>query len=439
MTVRPFPRTDGTVDRRVSGHEAGRPRPLWAPLAAAAVAVVAGLALAGPARPVPDDTAQACVECHDKAGVDDSVHKGLSCAECHRGLETRGGTPPHQLKKDLPPPSCASGSCHQEAANARPGGSPAAYPDSVHGRANLERHEPEVARCWDCHGRHNIKPLDDPRSTVNRRNIPLTCSRCHEDMQVVVKFNIHAESPYQEYRRSVHGRALYDKGLLDVGAVCTDCHGVHNIQGVGTAGLQAKEPATCGKCHRLILEEYQGSIHGREAAKGNIDVPLCVDCHGEHTVAAAAAPEAPTSKTHVADTCSGCHARPEIMGKYGVPEDRIRTFIESFHGIALGLGGKAEANCVDCHGVHDIRPAADPASTVNPANLAKTCGQASCHPGMTPKIAGTKIHRDYDRAKSGPPFFFKKILVWSVFVLTALTLIYFIPLLIRRRGGPAAR
>jgi len=394
------------------------------------------------ARPLRDDlqtAAPACLECHAKVTLEGSAHAGLACLDCHKAIETRPGTPPHQAKKDMPPPSCATGSCHPEAPDSRPGGTPAAYPDSVHGRANLERHEPEVARCWDCHGRHNIKPLDDPQSTVNRRNIPLMCSRCHEDMQVVVKYNIHAESPFQEYRKSVHGRALYDMGLLDFAAVCTDCHGVHNIQGVGAAHLAAKDPATCGKCHRLVLEEYTGSIHGREALKGNVDVPLCVDCHGEHTVAAVASSQASTSKTHVADTCSVCHARPEIMRKYGVPEDRIRTFIASFHGIAIGLGGKAEANCADCHGVHNIRPASDPGSMVNPANLAKTCSQASCHPAMTEKIAGTKIHRDYDRAKSGAPFYVKKILVWSVFVLTALTLVFFIPALIRRRGGPAAR
>lgn len=419
------------------GPEDGRLRRLI-PVFFAAVPLTAALSFSGPLRDGGQAAAPACRECHDQVTLQGSVHAGLACLDCHKAIVKRPGTPPHQSKKDMPPPSCATGSCHQEAADARPGGTPAAYPDSVHGRANLERHEPEVARCWDCHGRHNVKPLSDPQSTVNRRNIPLTCSRCHEDMQVVVKYNIHAESPYQEYRKSVHGRALYDMGLLEFAAVCTDCHGVHNIQGVGTAHLPAKDPATCGKCHRLVLEEYAGSIHGREALKGNVDVPLCVDCHGEHTVAPAASPQAPTSKTHVADTCSACHARPEIMRKYGVPVDRIRTFIESFHGIAIGLGGKAEANCVNCHGVHDIRPAADPGSKVNPANLARTCGQVSCHPTMTGKIAGTKIHRDYDGARSGAPFYVKKILVWTVFIVTTLTLVFFIPALIRRRRGTPA-
>jgi hypothetical protein len=127
------------------------------------------------------------------------------------------------------------------------------------------------------------------------------------------------------------------------------------------------------------------------------------------------------------------------MRKYGVPEDRIRTFIESFHGIAIGLGGTAEASCVDCHGVHDIRPAADPESKVFPENLAKTCGQASCHPAMTEKIVGTKIHRDYSKAGSGAPYYVKKFLVWAVFILTVLTLVFFIPALIRRKRGSPSR
>jgi hypothetical protein len=123
------------------------------------------------------------------------------------------------------------------------------------------------------------------------------------------------------------------------------------------------------------------------------------------------------------------------MRKYGVPEDRIATFIESFHGIAIGMGGTAQADCVDCHGVHEILPSSEPQSKVFPANLAKTCGQAACHPAMTDKIAGTRIHRDYSRRSSGAPYYVRKALVWAVLLLTALTLIYLVPALIRRGRG----
>ena len=264
----------------------------------------------------------------------------------------------------------------------------------------------------------------------------MTCSRCHEDMAVVVKYNIHAESPYREYSGSVHGRGLSGRGGSEFAAVCTDCHGVHNIQGVGASPLPAREPATCGKCHAQALDEYSRSIHGREALKGNPDVPLCVDCHGEHAVAPAASPGSPTAKGRIPDTCSTCHARPEIMRKYGVPEDRIATFIDSFHGIAIGMGGTAEATCVDCHGVHEILPATDPRSKVFPANLAKTCGQTSCHPAMTGKIAGTRIHRDYTRPGSGPPYYVRTALLWIVLFAALFSLVYLVPALVRRARGP---
>jgi len=48
------------------------------------------------------------------------------------------------------------------------------------------------------------------------------------------------------------------------------------------------------------------------------------------------------------------------------------------------------ANCASCHGVHNILPASDPRSTVNPKNLAHTCG--ACHPGAGTRFAIGPIH-----------------------------------------------
>lgn len=39
------------------------------------------------------------------------------------------------------------------------------------------------------------------------------------------------------------------------------------------------------------------------------------------------------------------------------------------------------AGCADCHTAHSVLPKSDPASSVNPANLVKTCGQ--CHTRAT--------------------------------------------------------
>jgi len=366
----------------------------------------------------------------DEAAFKASVHSSLQCTDCHVFLSpSKEEDLPHP--KSLPDVSCTL-KCHREDGKLRPSESPLSYSDSVHGKAYLERGNKEVAGCWDCHGKHNIRNITDLESQVNRKNIPLTCSVCHENMAVVVKYNIHRETPYQEYMQSVHGRALFKAGLLSVAAVCTDCHGVHDIQGVGEPHLMAKRPETCGKCHVLILNQYKESIHGKEALKGNIDAPLCIDCHGEHKISSPQEKGASTSPGKIPGTCSACHARPEIMQKYGIPSDRIKSFIESLHGIAVGLGDKAAANCASCHGVHDIRPAIDPLSSVNPANLARTCGQKGCHPGMPDKIKNSKIHVSSGQKSAGIPYYVQQVLLWSVFILAGLTILWLVPGFIRK-------
>jgi len=383
-----------------------------------------------------------CLSCHKiesvcevKHKIDESqffasVHAGLDCTECHwvNQSETDKNIP---HKKDLPEVNCIA-RCHQEDQKTQPGSSPLHYPDSVHGKAYLERKIQDVPRCWDCHGKHNIKKPSNLESTVNRKNLPLTCSVCHEDMNVIVKYNIHCEKPYQEYMNSVHGKALYRKGLLLFAAVCTDCHGIHDIKGVGEPNLMAKRPETCGKCHILIFDEYRESVHGQEALKGNIDTALCVDCHGEHQIISPLNREAPTSLKNISHTCAGCHSRPEIMQKYGVPEDRVESFIQSLHGIATEYGDKATAKCTSCHGIHDIRPAENPFSRVNPANLAQTCGQEKCHPGISEKIANAKIHLDINQKKSGPPYYVQRVFLWIVILAVLFTILWFVPGFIKK-------
>ena len=61
------------------------------------------------------------------------------------------------------------------------------YLDDFHGKtAGFYQEQspevwPDVAVCSDCHGVHDIKPPDDPDSTVVKQNLVETCRRCHED------------------------------------------------------------------------------------------------------------------------------------------------------------------------------------------------------------------------------------------------------------------
>jgi hypothetical protein len=120
------------------------------------------------------------------------------------------------------------------------------------------------------------------------------------------------------------------------------------------------------------------------------------------------------------------------MQKYGIPEDRIATFIDSLHGIAVGFGYKAAANCTSCHGVHDIRPASDPLSKVNPANLPKTCGQLNCHPNMPEKIATAKIHIGAAQRNPAALFYIQRVLLILVIIVLIITVLWFIPGFIKK-------
>jgi len=52
------------------------------------------------------------------------------------------------------------------------------FDESYHGLASKAGSQ-TVANCASCHGVHNILPSSDPKSTVNVRNLPPTCGRCH--------------------------------------------------------------------------------------------------------------------------------------------------------------------------------------------------------------------------------------------------------------------
>ncbi|HLK33955.1 MAG TPA: cytochrome b/b6 domain-containing protein, partial [Terriglobales bacterium] len=138
---------------------------------------------------------------------------------------------------------------------------------------------------------------------------------------------------------------------------------------------------------------YAQSIHGQAIARGNWQAPVCTDCHGIHSIKAPLDPSSPVSSHSVAQvTCARCHEGVRLTQEFGVPGHRVSTYMDSYHGLASRLGSQVVANCASCHGVHNILPSSDPHSTINRANLVKTCGQ--CHPGVTDKFVLAKVHVD---------------------------------------------
>src|ERR1017187_10130432 len=85
--------------------------------------------------------------------------------------------------------------------------------------------------------------------------------------------------------------------------------------------------------------------------------------------------------------------------KYNLPPDRVKTFFESYHGLAAQYGSTLAANCASCHGVHKILPSTDPHSSIYKTNLVVTCGK--CHPGATENFAQSKVHVDAAATSGG--------------------------------------
>src|SRR5262249_23814699 len=123
--------------------------------------------------------------------------------------------------------------------------------------------------------------------------------------------------------------------------------------------------------------------------KGRRDAPTCTDCHFGHGIQSLKNRSSLEISTKL---CSTCHASERLNTKYRLPPDRVKTFFESYHGLAAQYGSTLAANCDSCHGAHKILPSSDPDSTIHKSHLVATCGK--CHPGANEKFALGKIHVD---------------------------------------------
>ena len=249
-----------------------------------------------------------------------------------------------------------------------------------------------AATCIDCHTRGGrgdmttMLPKDDPASPVNRANLADTCGRCHGDPSVMRGSGI-TTRPFLSFRESVHAEAAA-RGNLGA-AVCSDCHRAHDVLPASDSRspiFKFNVPQTCGQCHPGITTEFNGSVHGRAAARGVSQTPVCTDCHGIHEIIR---PEA-AGATLRTNGCARCHEGVRLSREFGVAGARVQSYENSYHGLARRLGSPVAADCASCHGVHNILPSSDPKSMVAQANLTQTCGQ--CHPGAGENFAVGKVH-----------------------------------------------
>jgi Cytochrome c3 len=155
----------------------------------------------------------------------------------------------------------------------------------------------------------------------------------------------------------------------------------------GTAGLsRAQETDTCVVCHgaldppyQVTSEQFSRDIHSQKGL-------TCAACHGGDpskidmdAMSKSAGFRGRIARSQIPALCGSCHSDADFMRKYNpsLRTDQLSQYRTSIHGKRLVQGDEKVAVCTDCHGVHDLRPAADAASHVNPLSIAKTCSR--CH------------------------------------------------------------
>jgi cytochrome b subunit of formate dehydrogenase/uncharacterized protein with PIN domain len=166
------------------------------------------------------------------------------------------------------------------------------YEESIHGKGLLEAGLTVTANCAQCHTAHMELPASDPRSSVNRKNVAVTCGKCHRGI-------------YEAFVNSVHSPTAFptSKPL----PVCNDCHTAHSIERTDQSDFRLGIMNQCGKCHEAITESYFETYHGKVSKLGYLKTAKCYDCHGAHDILPVTDPRSRLSRANIVKTCAQCH------------------------------------------------------------------------------------------------------------------------------------
>jgi hypothetical protein len=358
-----------------------------------------------------DPLAPRCVDCHgnhDILPVKDArsalapLKIPFVCGKCHRE-----GTPV-QVNRPIPQDKILEN-----------------YSESIHGEGLLKKGLIVAPTCASCHTAHLILPHTDPASSIARRNIAKTCTKCHAQIETVhrkiikgalwekeanvLPACVDCHQPHkirkvfytqgmadadcmrchgnERLKRARDGASLYVRAgeLLDsrhAKVACSQCHSQVNASHVRPCETITR-PVDCSSCHDEIGRQYLRSMHGQLLTKNDPNAPSCKECHGTHGVLGKANPQSATFPTNVPQLCGTCHREGQKAAvRYtGRQHEIVKHYTESIHGKGLLRSGlTVTATCTSCHTAHRVLPHTDPESSVNVSNVPVTCGQ--CHHGI---------------------------------------------------------
>lgn len=125
----------------------------------------------------PKNIPETCAQCHHGiyeeysksihfAGNNHTEEKLPTCSDCHES-HTIERADMDDFRFSI---MTHCGNCHKDVSES--------YFETFHGKVSKLGYT-DAAKCQDCHGAHNILPVDNPQSTLSHENIVKTCGSCH--------------------------------------------------------------------------------------------------------------------------------------------------------------------------------------------------------------------------------------------------------------------
>jgi hypothetical protein len=228
--------------------------------------------------------------------------------------------------------------------------------------AGFEKSSHRNMSCVSCHIGF------DAQNVPHKAKIdPVNCKACHKDAPSKHQFH-----PQMSFATGALGRSQ---------VACKDCHGAHDV-------VSPNDPASkfnalkltdfCGSCHGNVAATFAQSSHRHAQIAGVKGAPSCIECHRNPIAHITAAQDTTKLKIAQEKLCLSCHLDdPNVKAAMSPTTGFIAAYERSVHGAALHRGNGKAANCVDCHGSHEMKKGSDPHSRVAKANIPQTC--AKCH------------------------------------------------------------
>ncbi|MDH4163746.1 MAG: hypothetical protein OEW15_13835 [Nitrospirota bacterium] len=443
-----------------------------------ALILLSGIAAA--AEPNLPAEAIECLGCHGQKGVNyalqngetleayvdrnkyqASMHGSLSCTACHGEFSAKDH-PERKFKSRELYALKASQVCHQchpdemiskvpvhasllKSGNKAPVCSGCHNPHEITAITAGKKHSNEKDYCLGCH-RHSmgiklrngesVSLKVDSAALDGSVHAKLACFDCHFGFSGTQHPKRNFNSPrdfsiaqaeacrrchfdkYTKTLESIHYSVL-SQGNLNA-PVCTDCHGAHSV--AQARADKVKSSQRCGRCHQDIFGTYTRSVHGNALLQEhNLDVPICADCHTAHTIQGAHTQD---YREKVPEICGRCHGDAVLMKKYGLYAGVVNSYLSDFHGITLKFyrkqkdaspesSRKSIATCIDCHGIHDITKTSGPATNMVKSRLVKRCEK--CHAGAAGSFPDAWLSH-YEPSLTNAPLVFLINLTYKLFI-----------------------